>query len=178
VYWLQRPPYLRRIAALALVVAAIAWDLAEAATEPFPIAARPIARGAPITAEDIDWIEVPAGLFTVPGLDLTAAAVDLAPGEPITVAVLAEVPAIPADWWTVAVGLEAQALPGDEVLLLVTEPPFRAIGVVLTPQVGDAFSLDHRPATIAVPPEAAPLVAAAEQEGRLITAARPAPGRR
>jgi hypothetical protein len=44
---------------------------------------------------------------------------------------------------------------------------------VLEAETGDAYSLDFRPAIVAVPEEAAPVVAAAAGEGRIIAVVRP-----
>src|SRR3990172_6525095 len=41
--------------------------------------------------------------------------------------------------------------PGHGVLVVVVDPPLPVFGIVTEPQVGDAISLDHRPARVAVP---------------------------
>jgi hypothetical protein len=46
-------------------------------------------------------------------------------------------------------------------------------GLVVTPQQGDAYSLDYRPAVVAVPAEAAALVASAAAAGSLVAAVAP-----
>jgi hypothetical protein len=46
-------------------------------------------------------------------------------------------------------------------------------GLVVDPQKGDAYSLDFRPAVVAVPAESAALVAAATAQGTLVVAVRP-----
>jgi hypothetical protein len=172
-YWLQRPPYLRRAAAALLVVAAIAWDLRGSSTEVHPFAARPIAAGALISDADIRWRRLPTGAFEIPELGDRAAAVDLAPGEPIIGAVLTAPATIPDGWWAVPVEVGPHAIPGDPVMLVITDPPLTIGGIVVSTQRGDPYSLDYRPALVAVPGDVAPLVAAADRAGLLVAATRP-----
>jgi hypothetical protein len=172
-YWLQRPPHLRRAAAALLVIAAIAWDLRGSATEAHPFAARAIAAGTELTAADIQWRGLPAGSFTIPDLDGRVAAVDLPPGEPLTEAALADSQDIPEGWWAVPVDIGPHAVPGDPVMLVITDPPVTTSGVVVSAQRGDRYSLDYRPALVAVPGDMAPVVAAADRAGVLVTAIRP-----
>ncbi|MEK7252278.1 MAG: SAF domain-containing protein, partial [Actinomycetota bacterium] len=173
VYWLQPPPYLRWAAAAVLVVGAFLWDLRGAAAEPHPFAARAISAGARLGADDIVWRRLPEGAFTVPDLSTAVAAVDLEAGEPISAAVLAGPIVVPDGWWAIPIDVSSHAGPGDEVLLIVVDPPLTLSGIVIEPQVGDATSLDHRPALVAVPGSQAPLVAAAAEARLLVTAVRP-----
>lgn len=172
-YWLQPPPYLRRAAAAALLLAAFVWDLRGTANTPHPFAARPLPAGSPIAAGDVDWRHLPRGAFPVPSLEGMTAAVDLAPGDPLTAPVLTEPMEVPEGWWAVPVDIRSPATPGSSVLLVVLDPPLTVPGVVVTPQRGDRFGMDYSPAMVAVPAEAAPLVAAAERAGFLVTATRP-----
>lgn len=172
-YWLQPPPVARRIAAVCLVIGAVAWDLAEARTVEYPVAAAPIAAGTEITPDLVGWVNIP--IDTLPSADPigNVTAVPIGIGEPLTGSVVAGSIVAPDGWWTVPVVVGTIAGPGDEVLLVVADPPLSVIGVVVEAQVGDAFDLGHRPASVAVPPEAAPIVAAAEQQGLLVSAIRP-----
>jgi hypothetical protein len=172
-YWLQRPPYLRRAAAALLVLAAIAWDLRGSTTEAHPFAARPIAAGSSFGADDVSWQRLPVGSFPIPDLDGKVAAVDLAAGEPITTSVLGGDLVVPDGWWAVPVDIGPHGVPGDDVLLVITDPPLTISGIVIDPQRGDTYSLDYRPALIAVPGQMAPVVAAADHAGLLVTAVRP-----
>lgn len=172
-YWLQRPPYLRWAAAAALVLTAFAWDLARARTEPFPFAAREIAAGTPIEASAVRWRKVPSGLFEAPDLGAASALVAIPSGDPITSAVVGEPPPAPEGWWAVPVDLAPGAAPGDEVLLVIADPPLTVPGIVLIPGSGDRFGIDARPASVAVPAEAAPVVAAASRAGLMVAATRP-----
>jgi hypothetical protein len=172
-YWLQRPPYLRRAAAVALVAAAFAWDLRGSSTEVHPFAARAIAAGSPIDQADLTWRRIPEGSFDVPELTGRVAAVDLAAGDPISGSVLAPPTSVPAGWWAVPVDVGAHAVTGEPVLLVVTDPPLTVGGIVVSTQRGDPYSLDYRPALVAVPGEVAPVIAAAGRAGLLVTAVRP-----
>jgi hypothetical protein len=173
VFWLQPPPYKRWAAAALLVIGAMVWDLRDTATAPYPFAARAIASGDPIGADDVVWRRLPEGAYPLPDLEAATAAVDLAAGEPLTAAVLAGATPIPDGWWAIPIDVSPHAGPGDQVLLVVVDPPLTLAGVVIEPQRGDATSLDHRPALVAVPGDQAPLIAAAEAAGLLVSAVRP-----
>ncbi len=172
-YWLQPPPYLRRVAAVLLLVAAFMWDVRSAATEPFPTAAHTIAAGSRITEDAVVWIELPQDRLPSPDLSDAIAARDIATGEPLTSSLLVGSVVAPTDWWTVPIEIGTLSAPGDDVMLVVVDPPLTALGVVITSQTGDPYTLDYRPAAVAVPPDAAPVIAAAEREGLLVTAVRP-----
>jgi hypothetical protein len=88
-------------------------------------------------------------------------------------AVLRRGAAAPEGWWEVPVAVGAHAAPGDEVLLVVLDPPLTVRGLVVSAQQGDAYSLGYRPAVVAVPEEAAALVAAAAAAGALVAAVAP-----
>lgn len=172
-FWLQPPPYLRRLAIAALILFAFVWDLRSADTEPYPFSVQAMAAGEAFTEANVEWRQVPVGLLEVPELVGRSAAVALAAGQPITPAVLGSPATVPEGWWSVAIDLPVQATPGSSVLLVVVDPPLTVPGVVVTAQSGDRFSAGHHPAVVAVPGEAAPIVAAAERAGQLVAATRP-----
>ena len=58
-------------------------------------------------------------------------------------------------------------------MLVVTDPFLSVGGVVIASQRGDAYSLDFRPALVAVPGESAAVIAAADRAGMLVTAVKP-----
>lgn len=170
---MQRPPYLRWAAAGFLVLGAFLWDLRGTSTAPHPFLTAPVPAGEPIPSESIEWQEVPAGLLPVADWETGVAAADLNPGDPILPSSLSTAPPIPDDWWLVPVDVGAHARPGDAVLLVVIEPLTTIPGTVIVSQSGDVYATDFRPASVAVPGEAAPLVAAASRQGMLVTAVRP-----
>jgi len=173
VYWLPRPPYLRWAAAAVLVLGAFAWDQRAPAAALHPFAARPVLAGEALDATAVAWREVPAGLLAAPDLDGVTAAVDLEAGDPLVAAVLRRGAAAPEGWWEVPVAVGAHAAAGDEVLLVVIDPPLTVRGLVVSAQHGDAYSLGYRPAVVAVPEEAAAVVAAAAAAGTLVAAVAP-----
>lgn len=173
-YWLQRPPYLRWAAAVFLIVGTAAWDLRSEPTGLHPFLVGPVSAGDPIEKVDIEWREVPVGLVTTPDLSHPVAAIDLLPGEPLLDSMLRGPVVIPDGWWGVPVAIGANAGTGDEVLLVVVDPPTTVIGIVVTTQRGDPYSLDYQPASVAVPANVAPLIAAASAHGTLVAAVRPA----
>ena len=172
-YWLQSPPYLRRAAAVLLVVGALVWDLHGSSTVAFPVAARPVHAGSTISDGDVRWVQVPEGAFRAPDLTGAVAAVDIETDDPIGASLIAPEVSLPEGWWAVPIEVGVGATPGDTVLLMVADPPATVPGVVLQPQTGDRLALDYRPALVGVPGEAAALVAAAERAGLLVTALRP-----
>ena len=61
---------------------------------------------------------------------------------------------MPEGWWELTVAVGPNAAAGDDVMLVIVEPPATVPGLVVSPQQGDAYSLDYRPAVVAVPAEA------------------------
>lgn len=173
-YWLHPPSLLRRAAAIALLVGAVAWDLRSDGREPYPVALTTVPAGSVIPPEAIGWVDLPRGALPLVAPQGRRAAVDLAAGDPLVPAVLADGVVAPDGWWTIPIAIGTLAAPGDETLLVVADPPFSTIGLVLESQVGDSFAFDHRPAAVAVPADVAPAVAAAERAGLLVVAVRPA----
>ncbi len=172
-YWLPRPPYLRWAGAALLLAGALAWDLRGPAVELRPFAAHALRSGEAVDASAVAWREVPAGLLPAPDLDGAAAAVDLAAGDPLVDAVLGRGVRVPEGWWEVPVAVGTHAAAGDSVMLVITDPPATVEGLVVSPQQGDAYSLDYRPAVVAVPAAAGALVAAAAADGSLVAAVAP-----
>lgn len=172
-YWLPRPPYLRWAGAALLLAGALVWDLRGPAVELRPFAAHTLHRGETVDASAIEWREVPAGLLPAANLDGVAAAVDLAAGDPLVAAVLGRGVAVPEGWWEVPVAVGTHAAAGDSVMLVITDPPATVEGLVVNPQQGDAYSLNYRPAVVAVPAAAGALVAAAVADGSLVAAVAP-----
>ncbi len=172
-YWLPRPPYLRWAAAALLVLGAFAWDLRSPAVELRPFASRPVRAGEALDASAVAWREVPAGLFAASDPAGATAAVDLTAGDPLVAAVLGHGAAVPEGWWELTLAVGAHAAAGDEVMLVILDPPVTVSGLVVSPQQGDAYSLDYRPAVVAVPAGDAALVAAAAAAGTLVAAVAP-----
>lgn len=175
-YWLQRPPYLRWAAAAVLVIGAAVWDLRPEPTALHPFLTSPVSAGESIDATDLEWRTIPAGLITEPDLTHPVAAIDLALGTPLVQEMLRAPVTAPEGWWEVPVAVGAHASAGDHVMLVVIDPPTTVAGIVITAQRGDPYSLDYRPASVAVPADSAPLVAAASAHGTVVAAVRPSIG--
>jgi len=176
VYWLKRPPYARWALAALLISGAAAWDLRSTPDTLHPFLAEGVTAGEAITEEHLEWREVPSGLIATPDLAHPMAGIDIPAGEPLLDSMLRGPVDIPAGWWEVPASIGAHADAGDLVLLIVVDPPTTVTGIVVSPQRGDAYSLDYRPASVAVPLEVAPLIAAASSQGSLVAAVRPAGG--
>lgn len=177
-YWLKPPSLVRRIAAVSLVLGAVAWDVQSAAGTDYPVAAEPIRAGAEITPDVVRYVRVPTNALPATDPIGSRAAIDIEPGDPLGAAVLAGPVVVPDGWWTVPIAVGTTASPGDQALLVVADPPLSVIGIVVSAQVGDPYELGHRPAEVAVPADAAPIVAAAEHEGLLVAALRSTTGDR
>jgi len=173
---MQRPPYLRWAAAAILIAGSAAWELRPEPTDLVPFLITGVPAGDTIEESDLEWREVPAGLVAAPDLSHPVAAVELRAGDPLLPSMLRGRASIPAGWWEVPAIIGAGAAAGDQVLLVVVDPPTTVVGIVMTGQRGDPYSLDFRPASVAVPAEAAPLIAAASAQGTLVAAVRPAGG--
>lgn len=171
-FWLTRPPYLRWAAAVAIVVAALVWDLRGDSDIPYPFASSAIAAGAPITESDVDWRHVPEGSMTLPDLSNPVAARDLPAGEPIVPSAVASAKTIPDGWWSVPASVPAAAVPGTAVRLIDVSSGFETEGIIVTPGSDDLMSFDES-GLVAVPPDAATLIAIAAIEGTLVVLLEP-----
>ena len=156
--WLHRPPYLRWIGGVALVLAAAALDLSGRATEPRPFAAVAITRGEAVTAEVIEWRDVPVGLL--PSVDLVDARAGrpIAEGEPLVPSALGGDSQIPDGWWAVPMILPEGVAAGTVVRLVTLEPSATVDGIVVSVSDGGAFSAEVT-GLVAVPEAMAAVVA-------------------
>ena len=139
-FLLTRPPYLRWLAASAIVVVAVAWDLSARATTPFPFAAGAISAGTAITDDHIEWRELPTGAVQLPELgEGLWASVDIAAGDPIVPSLTTGNAGIPDGWWAVPMRVPPHLGRGAAVRLLL---PTGALvpGIVVAPSVDDAFA--------------------------------------
>jgi len=172
VYWLQRPPVARYIAA-ALVLLLAAWiELRPTPTVLRPFTAIDVASGVTLDDSVIEWRTVPPG--ALPAIEPTGvAAVPIPAGTPLTGAVMADsIPGAPEGWWTMELEISPDATPGTELQLVVIpgpaeDPvsPIRAI-VVRPGGPGQTFG-SERPGLVAVPPDRAADAAIAAAGGRL-----------
>lgn len=166
VFWLRRPPYLRWLAAAAIVSVAVLIEFGGRGTEPYPFVAAPIASGAAVV-DALEWNEVPAGLLPDPGDPDGRAARALAAGEPLTATATNATAPIPAGWWSVPVPLPPTAQAGASVRLVSPEEGIDVEGVVTTPSESGAFATTAD-GLVAVPPDAAAGVARAIGRSSLV----------
>lgn len=171
VLWLGRPPYLRWLAAGALIVAALVWDLSERATEPFPFAASDLERGHQITAEDLQWHDMPLGAFAMPDLNNAIPLVPIRAGDPIVASLVSPSPTLPPNSWAVPVQLPVGAHVGTVVKLVFADGSDVG-GVVMQPAREDSFGLETT-GLVAVTDEAASTVALAAANGDLVVLVEP-----
>lgn len=167
---LSRPPYLRWIAAVSIVIAAVGWDLSKRSTEPFPYAAIDIERGAVVTEDMVRWEEIGRGSIPYAssldhGIGMVAA-IAIAAGDPITRSVVQPGSPIPADWWSVPVNLPAGVSVGSRVRLASTDG-LSVNGIVSIEASSDQFGLTATGA-VAVPEADASRVSVAAATDSLI----------
>jgi len=171
VLWLGRPPYLRWIAAASLVLAAFAWDVSKRATEPFPFAARDMARGQVLTSDDVEWRPVPVGSLSLPDLTGASASILIRSGDPIVPSLVAVTPPIPPDSWAVPVPLPLGAGVGMSVRLVFADGSATS-GVIVQPATEDSLGL-MSVGLVAVDGDVAHIVALATANGDLIVLIEP-----
>lgn len=173
-YWFARPPYLRWAAASLLVITAAVAEFRPAATVAHPFAAVDLEPGRPVSPGDVEWRAVPIGLLPLPELEGAATLRAVPAGEPLLPSSLGpEEASLPEGWWAIPLSLPERAAAGDAVRLLVIDPftggTTALPGLVVEPG-GRSDLLALTPGLVAVPGEAAGLVAAASTEGRVVVA--------
>ncbi len=171
--WLGRPPYLRWVAAVAVVAAAAAMDLRGRREVPVPYAATTIERGDPIAPRVVVWRPAAVGSVPVPeDLDGAVAAVRIERGDPIVASVVSRDRPIPEGWWSVPVALGPGATKGDAVRLVLVDGDRIVPGVVVEEGEADVLTAASV-GSVAVPEVDATDVAVAAAEGRLVVLVAP-----
>ena len=166
-FWLQRPPLLRWVAAALLLIGSAVLDLARDATEPFPFVTTAVAKGDTVGPGALDWRDVPMGLLGEAATPAGVATRDLVPGEPLVAGAVTDAVAVPGGWWAVPVELPEGARVGARVRLVALEPVLDVEGVVARAPQSGAFAV-ATPGLVAVAPDAAGAVAQAAIGGRLV----------
>ncbi len=138
---------------MALVAAAVGWDLSKRSTEPFPYAVVDIERGAVVTEDMVRWEAVGKG--SIPhvssrdhGIGMVASTA-IAAGDPIIRSVVQPGSPIPANWWSVPVNLPAGVPVGSRVRLTSADG-LSVDGIVSIAATSDQFGLTS-PGAVAVP---------------------------
>ncbi|MDJ0792382.1 MAG: SAF domain-containing protein [Acidimicrobiia bacterium] len=154
---LSRPPYLRWALAATVVIAALLWDLSARRVEPYPFASEDVERGQPITAQVVEWRNLPLG--SVERIDVTGsvALTDIRAGDPLTPSVAGSSPPIPEGWWSVPLDLPLGIAEGA-IVRLVMQDGTSVDGIVTIAANEDQFGVT-RAGAVAVPEEVADAVA-------------------
>ena len=171
VLWLGRPPYLRWLAAGALIVGALVWDLSERATEPFPFAASDLDRGHQISAADLRWHNMPVGVLAMPDLVNAIPLVPIRAGDPIVASLVSPSPALPPNSWAVPVQLPVGTHVGTVVKLVFADGS-DVDGLVMQPAREDSFGFETI-GLVAVADREASTVALAAANGDLVVLVEP-----
>jgi hypothetical protein len=172
VYWFAKPPYLRWLAAGAVVALALVLELSGRETTPYPFASRAMPRGAVVDETAVEWRDVPVGILPDPDLSLPVASRRIAAGEPLVPSALASESPVPDGWWSVPVPLSEGAAPGSPVKIVVTDPVSSVDGVVVSPGGSGTFGVEEA-GLVAVAEEQSVLVATAAAAGNVIVLVSP-----
>ena len=169
-YTFSRPPLLRYIGAVLLILVSLWWDTRAAPTELRPFARVEIAAGTPLKPDLFEQVAVPVGLLPPVAIEGSAGST-LSKGDPLTVGAVTLVSA-PPGWWTVELELPQGASIGTEIqiALLGTSPtqPTKTIpGLVISPG-GESTSFQPEPGLVAVPERWVADVAASLSQNRVV----------
>ena len=170
-YWFARPPWIRWVLSAMLVTAAFGIELTGPATEARWFAKTDISAGEQLAPSLFEFKDVSAGsLADVRPTGFARVAID--EGDPLTASLMSTDPlATPAGWWNIEMAVPQHLTVGQPVLLVIlnadTEPTVVDGIVVSVSTTNDPFSQQATMGIIAVPPEDAAIVAAANQSGRM-----------
>lgn len=169
--WLSRPPYLRWIAAGAIVLAALVWDLSKRQSESFPFAATAILAGTAITEDLIEWRPLPEGSVPVPLLSGVSATADIDAGDPLIRSVLSQTAQLPEGWWSIPIDIP-YGIPVGAAIRVVLPDGSAATGVVTQPASSDGFGVPS-PGTVGFPAAVADTVAQLVSVGDVVILVEP-----
>ncbi len=163
-YWLGSPAYLRWLAAGLIVAGALLLEFRPTHMVDHPFASESIARGDPLSA--VVWRRIPDGLFPVPDLGGSFAAVDVGEGEPLLPSHVSEAGYVSPDWWSIPVAMPFGAPVGTSVQLVDSATGQLIEGVIVAEPPDDPFAIEPA-ALVAVPPESAAAFAVAAATGQV-----------
>lgn len=142
-----------------LVVGAAVIELWPTQQMAYPFAAPPIGPGEPF---EVEWRQLPAGVYPRPALMGAVAAHALEEGEPITLSDVQSPIAVPAGWWALALEVPTRLAPGSQTQLVLADGESPAVpGSVVSSDEPDRFDVSGPTALIAVPAADASRVAVA-----------------
>lgn len=162
---MSRPPYLRRIAAVAVVFAAVAIEFRPATSERLPIAATDLPAGATVTEADVKWVDVTKGAIAPAALPAIVSRMVTA-GAPISAAdVASDTIEIPADWLRIELEVPASARSGATVVAVMSSSRLDRPATGFVTEAPEATGFDALTALVAFSPSDAVAVAHALADG-------------
>lgn len=167
-YWFGRAPLLRWVAAGLLVFGAVLVEFKPSHLVQHPFVAEAVEAGSPL---EVEWREIPQGLFPVPELEGAVATHPITAGEPITPSDVTTAGSVPPGWWQLALEVSFPLVPGADAQVVLTESARSVPAVVVRMGSADPFATSGPVALIAVPAEDAALVAQAVASRRFVVLA-------
>jgi hypothetical protein len=162
---MTRPPYLRRFAAVVIVLIAMAIEFRPVTTERMPVAAIDLSAGDAVSESDVRWLNISKGVIEPVSLPVVLSRMVPA-GSPISEAdVHPSSIDVPADWLRIELEVPA-ATPNGATVVAVMSPSLLgrpATGVVTRTPASTGF--DAMTTMVAFPPSDAVAVANALADG-------------
>ena len=168
-FWLARPPYLRRTLAVLILVLAVGWELRPSPTELRPYLVRDVAAGEEVREEDLEWRAVPTGILPEYASPTGLFLVDVKRGMPLVASVVGEASPLPDGWWSLEVPVPEGTSAGLDVRLVVDVRSVPKIIPGIVVRLLGADSIDGAKALVAIPEAEAGAAAAALADGSLRT---------
>ena len=168
-FWLARPPYLRRALAVLILLMAVGWELRATPTELRAYLARDVAAGEEVSDEVLEWRRVPIGILPEHPSPTGLFLVDVTRGMPLVPSVLGEASPLPEGWWSLEVPIPDGTAAGVDVRLVVDvrSAPKIIPGIVV--RLLEANAIDGARALVAIPEAEVGAAAAALADGSLRT---------
>jgi hypothetical protein len=167
VFWLARPPYVRRSLAVLILILAVGWELRPTPTELRAYLARDVTAGEEVSDEVLDWRRVPVGILPEHASPSGLFLVDVKRGMPLVPSLLGEAAPVPEGWWSLEVPVPEGTAAGVDVRLVVDvrSAPKIIPGIVV--RLLEANSIDGARALVAIPEAEVGAAATALADGSL-----------
>jgi hypothetical protein len=162
---MSRPPYLRRIAAVLVVLVAVAIEFRPTTTQRLAIATTDLVAGTTVTEADVAWVDVSKGAIEPAVLPAIVSRMVPA-GAPISDAdVDSGSVEVPADWLQIELEVPAATQNGATVVAVMSPALLDRPATGLVTRVPEATGFDGLTALVAFDPTDAVAVAHAVAEG-------------
>ncbi|MGH8923696.1 MAG: SAF domain-containing protein [Acidimicrobiia bacterium] len=168
-FWLAKPPYVRRALAVVILLVAVGWEFRPTPTELRPYLARDVAAGDEVGDEDIEWRRVPIGFLPEHASPSGLFLVDLERGAPLIRSVVGEASPLPEGWWSLEVPVPDGTSAGVEVRLVVDVRVAPRVIPGMVVRLLGSDSIDGVTALVAIPEAEVGAAAAALADGSLRT---------